>query len=332
MSTIAEDEAEKLRAFEQRMQQEGAAAFAAGPAPWEHWDDLVSLGTYRMWMSSLRRNSAPTPPPVKPLTTRLLTGLAQLAVLALLIGTTGVYVSIVTPDQQLAHSGIQPPPIVVAGRVSLRPVTAAQPVIRAPSEMLAAAAPAAAEAPAAAADDPQPAAAALAGTASALPAVTAPLVETPDTATEQTLAQTLDELPGTAAGPSAVAPPDTATPPPPVAAAPPPGSVNTAALDAQPDKPAEPPAARESGELDGTWVVNLASYNFESMAKRKLAVFHDKGVNAELVKVMIKGKPMIRIRTTGYRSRREASDWVTLLEERLGLQGAWVAKYEPGEE
>jgi hypothetical protein len=66
------------------------------------------------------------------------------------------------------------------------------------------------------------------------------------------------------------------------------------------------------------------------MAKRKLAAFRDRGVDAELAKVMIKGKPMVRIRTTGYQSRREASDWVVLLEERLGLKGAWVAKYEPG--
>jgi hypothetical protein len=68
------------------------------------------------------------------------------------------------------------------------------------------------------------------------------------------------------------------------------------------------------------------------MARRKLAVFRAKGVNAELVHVTVKGKPMVRIRTTGYKSFREAHDWVALLEERLELEGAWVAKYQPDEE
>jgi hypothetical protein len=49
------------------------------------------------------------------------------------------------------------------------------------------------------------------------------------------------------------------------------------------------------------------------------------------VRVTVKGKRIIRIRTTGYRSRREASGSVPLLEKRLELEGAWVARYQQGE-
>ena len=350
MPTIAAEDTGKLRAFEQRMQQEGVAAFAAGPAPWEHWDDIGTLGTYQVWMDTVRHTPAPEQAPRKPLTTRLLTGLAQLAVLALLVGTTGVYLSVVTPDQRVASSGIQPPPIMLAGRQSLQQVTTAQPVIRTHPEILAQDGPATAVTTAADAVDRMP-----------LAAATVPLQEEPQSAPpadaptdagDKDLAMTLDELPGTAAGtmtgttmagvaaaPAAASMPainsaDTPIKAPNPAADEPTQQValHTAAIESLPGNPARKPApAQAARDLQGTWVVNLASYNFESMAKRKLATFRDKGVNAELVHVTVKGKPMIRIRTTGYKNSREARDWVALLEERLDLEGAWIAKYQPDE-
>ncbi|MGB5474688.1 MAG: SPOR domain-containing protein, partial [Gammaproteobacteria bacterium] len=277
--------------------------------------------------------------------TRLLTGLAQLAVLALLVGTTGVYLSVVTPDQRFASSGIQPPPIMLAGPQSLPKVTTAQPVIRTHSEPLAQDGPVTAAATAADAVDRMPLAAA------AIPLQrepqSAPPADAPTDAGDKDLAMTLDELPGTAAGtmagaaatPAAASIPainsaDTPIKAPNPAADEPTQQValHMAAIESLPGTPARKSApAQAVRDLQGTWVVNLASYNFESMAKRKLATFRDKGVNAELVHVTVKGKPMIRIRTTGYRNSREARDWVALLEERLDLEGAWIAKYQPDE-
>lgn len=341
MPTIAVEDADRLRAFEMRLQKEGAAAFADGPAPWERWDDIGTLGSYRVWMDSVRHPPAAPPPPRKPLTTRLLTGLAQLAVLALLVGTAGVYLSIIAPPQQLAYNGIQPPPIVVSGR----PVTAAQPVLR---NSAVAAVPESAALPG---EDLPVAAPSIAVVPLELEPVPATAGAEPESPAAETLAASLDALPGTAAGPAGSditadaglatsAPEPVITPEPvaPAAAAVTPAAdaplqlaLQTPAIDRLPEKPAAPPApAREARDLTGTWVVNLAAYNFESMAERKLAAFRKRGVNAELARVMINGKPMIRIRTTGYQSRREASDWVALLEERLALDGAWVAKYEPG--
>jgi len=341
MPTIAAEDTGKLRAFEQRMQQEGVAAFAAGPAPWEHWDDIGTLGTYQVWMDTVRHTPPPEQAPRKPLTTRLLTGLAQLAVLALLVGTTGVYLSIVTPDQQVASSGIQPPPIMLAGRQSLQPMTTAQPVIRTHPETLAQDGPATAAATAADAVDGMPlATAAVSLQPEPQPA---PPAAAPTDAGDNVLTMTLDELPGTAAGtvagaaaasmpainsadPAIMAPHPAADEPPQQVA------LRTAAIESLPGNPSRKSApAQAARDLQGTWVVNLASYNFESMAKRKLDMFRDKGVNAELVHVTVKGKPMIRIRTTGYKNSREALDWVALLEERLDLEGAWIAKYQPDE-
>jgi cell division septation protein DedD len=338
MQTTAAEDIEKLRAFEQRMQQEGAAAFAAGPAPWEHWDDTGTLGTYHVWMDTVHHKPAPEKPPRKPLANRLVTGLAQLALLALLVGTGGVYYSTLAPEQ-VRVSGIQPPPIVLAGRPALRPATAALPVIRTQTT------------------DTDTLARAQPDTEEALAATVIPLQleqnpttpgDTPAVAADQGLAMTLDTLPGTAAGPSAesaAAPASTAapatesaglpatTPAPAADVLPQHIALREEAIESMPETPAREAApAQKARDLQNTWVVNLASYNFESMAKRKLAAFRAKGVNAELEHVTVKGKPMIRIRTTGYQSRREASDWVTLLEERLGLEGAWIAKYQPSEQ
>ncbi len=49
-------------------------------------------------------------------------------------------------------------------------------------------------------------------------------------------------------------------------------------------------------------------------------------MTAELVTVTVNDAPMIRVRTTGHASYREARDWAALLEERLELEGVWVSK------
>lgn len=345
MPSIAVEDTEKLRAFEQRMQVEGAAAFAAGPAPWEHWDDVGSLDSCRFRRDTHQRVT-PETPSRQPLTTRLLTGLAQVAVLALLIGSAGVYLSTVTPEP-VAVNGIQPPPIVVAGRPSLRPATGTLPVIREQHETVALALPAAGSAPGSGTPPERIQMPALIE-ALQLERRPWPPGDTLATAAAEDIAVRLDELPETAAGPAPVsAPPATAAsatdalrakdrfvPDNPATASPPLQiALRTDAIDTLPGNPGGRPApAKEVLDLASTWVVNLASYNHESMAQRKLKTFRDKGVNAELVHITVNGKPMVRIRTTGYTSFREASEWITLLEERLELEGVWAAKYAPDEQ
>ena len=81
------------------------------------------------------------------------------------------------------------------------------------------------------------------------------------------------------------------------------------------------PVARQ-----GDWVINLASYTWKSTANKKLALFRDKGVDAEVFRVMINDKPMYRVRVTGFESSRAAKAEVAAIEQTLDLEGAWVAR------
>ena len=81
------------------------------------------------------------------------------------------------------------------------------------------------------------------------------------------------------------------------------------------------PVARQ-----GDWVINLASYTWKSTANKKLSLFKDKGVDAEVFRVMINDKPMYRVRVTGFESSRAAKAEVAAIEQTLDLEGAWVAR------
>jgi len=85
------------------------------------------------------------------------------------------------------------------------------------------------------------------------------------------------------------------------------------------------PAAAAS-EPAGDWVVNLASYNHEAMAKRKLGEFQAKGVTAEIETATIKDRQMYRIRVTGFESSRAARASIGSLEKALGLKGVWISR------
>jgi hypothetical protein len=76
----------------------------------------------------------------------------------------------------------------------------------------------------------------------------------------------------------------------------------------------------------GDWVVNLASYSYESMARKKLAVFQAKGVNGEIEHTTVNGKSLYRIRVTGFESSRAARDSIPELQKTLGLKGVWIAR------
>jgi len=100
-----------------------------------------------------------------------------------------------------------------------------------------------------------------------------------------------------------------------------------APVDTPPETAASPPKEPIMPvAYRGDWVINLASYSWKSTANRKRTEFQDQGVDAEVFRVMIKDKPMYRVRVTGYPSSRAARAAVKPIEQVLGFEGAWVGK------
>ncbi len=297
---------DKLREFERRLSREGAAAFADGPAPWESWDDALPL-------RDRPTHKRHTPPPDsrresrRPQGQGVITGIALFSVLALVTGIAGIYFS--SGEQpQLADTASEPLPIARTApqtdalapwaetdtghyRMALEPDTL----------------------PAPAAGNPELAAAAAGGE------------QPPDAASETRTVPTgpAADAPGGAGAAAQQAVPEAA--------------VETLAAVEQPAAVPAPDSPQQAAQktamhsaatqaASGDWVVNLASYRRESVARRMLGEFRDKGVTAELVTVTVNDAPMIRVRTTGHASYREARDWAALLEERLELEGVWVSK------
>lgn len=314
-------DSEKLRAFEQRMSSEGAAGFADGPAPWEDWDDALPIRGRRAQKDDVPQLHRRKPhKPRKPVGQRILSGITRLSVLALVIGIAGVYFTSDTPPQ-LAGNGTQPEPAKATQTPdNTPPLAVLEPwqnsVIIDPNLL-----------PAPAAGTPD----------IAVVAVTKDTPEIPQAAPASTDIE--NSAPADTAVPEVV---ENETPevidPTPMQATGQPGTAESVAAQQQPAAMASPeivpeviqktetPLAPAAQTSSGRWVVNLASYNRESTAQRMLDEFRDKGVTAELVKVTVNDKPMIRIRTTGHESYREARDWAALLEERLELDGAWISK------
>lgn len=76
----------------------------------------------------------------------------------------------------------------------------------------------------------------------------------------------------------------------------------------------------------GGWVINLASYTWKSTASKKLALFQQQGVDAEIFAVTINDKPMYRVRVTGFESSRQAKAEIPAVEQKLNLEGAWISR------
>jgi cell division septation protein DedD len=156
-------------------------------------------------------------------------------------------------------------------------------------------------------------------------------------ATSESMAATgtaaLENLPPAAAGPAATAaeiPADSdsqARDIPPAAGKDSPPSENTIVALAEPEPAAAAPSpAAAAAAPTGDWVVNLASYTYESTARKKLAAFQAKGVTGEIERITVKDKPLYRIRVTGFESSRSARASIPALQKTLGLKGAWIAR------
>jgi len=93
----------------------------------------------------------------------------------------------------------------------------------------------------------------------------------------------------------------------------------------EPVATAPSPAAAAAAPAGG-WVVNLASYTYESMARKKLAEFEKKGVTGEIERTVINDRPLYRIRVTGFANSRAARASISSLETTLGLKGVWISR------
>jgi len=104
-----------------------------------------------------------------------------------------------------------------------------------------------------------------------------------------------------------------------------PGNDSLTAIDAQPPTSVTKPAAAAAAPVGG-WVVNLASYNFKSMARKKLEEFQSRGVDAEIQTVDMNDRTIYRIRVTGFENSRTARANISSLEKTLGLKGVWISR------
>jgi hypothetical protein len=108
---MQEPDKEKLRAFEQKMHDEGADGFADGPRPWETWDESGAQAGAgkRVWEGKARRiyRNAPMR---RSLGERILSGLAMVALATMVVGIAGVYFTEKQP-QTVAWTTVQPTPI-----------------------------------------------------------------------------------------------------------------------------------------------------------------------------------------------------------------------------
>ncbi|MDB4308240.1 SPOR domain-containing protein [Gammaproteobacteria bacterium] len=106
---MSKTQQEKQQIFREKLQAEGADAFANGPRPWEQWDESGNQGNDRIWEGSARRIY---PKQAKrSIGDRLLSGLAVVALATLMVGIAGVYLS-TTSTPQLASFAIHPAPII----------------------------------------------------------------------------------------------------------------------------------------------------------------------------------------------------------------------------
>lgn len=86
------------------------------------------------------------------------------------------------------------------------------------------------------------------------------------------------------------------------------------------------PADEIPEPVKGNWVINIASYANENIARRKLAQMQQQGVDVELVTAEVNGKAIYRARVFGFASRREASAASTEIKSKLGIEEIWITK------
>lgn len=297
---------ERTRDFAQKMREEGAAGFAAGP--WMSWEENGGLenpviegqvipGDPRKHASATRNR--------KITGDRFFTWVANLAVIALLIGITGVYLTANKPTESAALANSENP-AVAAEASTHNPWEAAEaaPVTASTSE----------------------------GTQTT--------VDTPlEPAVAATNPVTVDSWAGAPTDIWAVAESGSSSGEEPVGA-----EEIAPAVTAQVEIPAESTmeiAASEpeqevagstqtgtlaAGNPTGPWQVNIESYFTARRADRRLAELRALGIDAEQTLAEVNGKTVYRLGIPGFASRKTALAQGDLLKQQHGLNSIWINK------
>ena len=99
----------------------------------------------------------------------------------------------------------------------------------------------------------------------------------------------------------------------------------TVASDDKPAAKAITPATQMASS-QGDWVVNLSSHVKESAAAQEKARLINMGLNAEVHSATIKDKVWYRVQIIGFATKDEAKKQLRDIQQRSGIQGAWVGK------
>ena len=87
-----------------------------------------------------------------------------------------------------------------------------------------------------------------------------------------------------------------------------------------------PATKMEQPQSVGDWVVNLSSHVKESAAANEKARLIKMGLNAEVHSATIKNKIWYRVQIIGFATKNEAKAQLRDIQQRSGIQGAWVGK------
>jgi len=84
--------------------------------------------------------------------------------------------------------------------------------------------------------------------------------------------------------------------------------------------------AQETIISNGPWFINIASLLHKANAERFMEDLESKGVAVGLYQVTVRGKDYWRVHVPGFASAAEANAKASLIKEKFGLKGTWVAK------
>ena len=76
----------------------------------------------------------------------------------------------------------------------------------------------------------------------------------------------------------------------------------------------------------GDWVVNVSSHANRELAISENVRLKAQGLNPEVHTAVIRGRTWYRVQVTGFASKDEAKSSLKDLQQRLGIQGAWIGK------
>lgn len=131
--------------------------------------------------------------------------------------------------------------------------------------------------------------------------------------------------------------PDDPVPAPASAASPTPDPAPAAVAAASPAPNPEPetaaspapnpvPARAQATRTANGWVVHLASYTRQKTADRYVTELEQSGITAERVEATVNGRTMHRVRVSGFATRSAAKARAGALKQELDLPSIWIAR------